>query len=528
MDSRQNGFYGSAWRESQRIGFFLALLLVIGCASTKPRTAHSAIEAEAKSTAEYQPETALAATSPVLVEETPNDSIQRVSAENGLAAPAIAITDESMAGKTFLSPPETPAAPEAIALNQNLAPAGEPLTLEMLESLACENNPTLLQAQAQIEGELGKAIEAGLWPNPRLNYVHEQIGVEGTTGEFVGGTVQQRIITGRKLDLSRAKYLARSRSAEWHALEQQYRVLNDVRRQYFRARAQYELVQLQRELLKNAEDKVLTAREQFNVGQANRVGVHMANVALQRTRLELLRAENEFHQSLEVLSSLVGVDLPTAPLGTPLEGDLTPIDYDESLARLIAQSPQIQAARQKLESDRITIRRETVQPVPDLVLEGGVGRNFEASDNVAMASIGLDIPIFDWNQGTIRQAEADYARQQGELRRLELMLKQHLASTYSSYLTALQHATNYAEIILPEASAAYELQLHGYDEDRLPWTSVLETQKEYFQLRAEYIQHLRAWRESEVLIMGFLLHGGLNAPTGPTPPGHIDSVPKPR
>jgi outer membrane protein TolC len=181
-----------------------------------------------------------------------------------------------------------------------------------------------------------------------------------------------------------------------------------------------------------------------------------------------------------------------------------------------------------LESDRITIRRELVEPVPDIVVEAGVGRNFEADQTTAAARVGIELPIFDRNQGTIRQAEADFARQQGEIRRLELILKQELTRTYRDYLTALQHATNYGEVILPEARSAYELQLRSYKDDRITWPEVLRTQENYFMFRAEYIRNLMAWRENEILISGFLLHGGLMAPSAPPPPGHINAVPKPR
>jgi outer membrane protein TolC len=207
---------------------------------------------------------------------------------------------------------------------------------------------------------------------------------------------------------------------------------------------------------------------------------------------------------------------------------MTPIDWHDALGRLLAEAPQLQAARSKLESDRITMRREIVEPIPDIVVEGGAGYNFEAEETVASARVSVEVPIFDWNQGTIRQAEADYARQQGEVRRIELTMKQDLSRVYRNYLTALQFATNYAESILPDARAAYELQLRSYKDDRIAWAEVLRTQAEYYNLRAEYIRHLIAWRESEVLVAGFLLHGGLMAPAAPPPPGHINSVPKPR
>ena len=42
--------------------------------------------------------------------------------------------------------------------------------LDDLLALAAANNPTLRQAQLQVAGTLGKAVQAGLWPNPVLMY----------------------------------------------------------------------------------------------------------------------------------------------------------------------------------------------------------------------------------------------------------------------------------------------------------------------------------------------------------------------
>lgn len=433
----------------------------------------------------------------------------------------------TQAGNEFIPPPDIPPAPSVVwPMSQQELTSG--LALEETETLACANNPTLLQAKAQVEGIVGKAVQAGLWPNPTLIYSAEQIGVSGTAGEFHGGLVRQRIVTAHKLDLSRAKYLARSRTAQWVALAQQYRVLNDVRIHYFRARGRQEIVEIQRELLKNAEDLVVTFREMHNVGQATRAEVHQANIQLQHQRLNLLMAENDLRQSQEELSALTGTDLPSSLLSTPLEGDLALINWDEALYRLIEDSPQMAAARAKLEADRLTIRREIAEPVPDIVVQGGAGWNAVESETVGMAQVMMEVPIFDWNQGTIRQAEADYARQEGEVRRTQQLLRQHLAQQYRNYVTAVQQVRNFQEVILPEAKAAYDLQLQSYEVDRAPWTEVLAAEQDYFQHRIQYVTNLVMWRENEVSIMGFLLHGGLTNPPTPVPPGHIDAVAQPR
>jgi outer membrane protein TolC len=266
----------------------------------------------------------------------------------------------------------------------------------------------------------------------------------------------------------------------------------------------------------------------YNQGQATRAEIHHANVELQRHRLEVLMTQNDFQQAYNELTALVGINLPVAALQTPLEADMTPFSWEQALARVLEESPQIQAARSKLEADRITVKREIVEPIPNIVVEGGAGHNFEAGQTTATASVAIELPVFDWNQGTIRQAEADYARQQGELRRIELDLQRELGRRYRDYLTALQHVVNYQEVILPESRKEYELQLESYKEDRLAWPVVLESEREYFSLRAEYVRNLIAWREAEVLILGFLLHNGLMPATEPAPAGHINAVPKPR
>ena len=102
-------------------------------------------------------------------------------------------------------------------------PAGIPVTtlgLTDFERIALERNPTLRQAAAQVDGAANRSLQAGLYPNPTIGYIQEQIGALGevrptpsgivasrksTPGELVGGFLQQEIVTGGKLRLSRVQ-----------------------------------------------------------------------------------------------------------------------------------------------------------------------------------------------------------------------------------------------------------------------------------------------------------------------------------
>src|SRR6266446_10682652 len=102
-------------------------------------------------------------------------------------------------------PPTTHPAPEA-QTDSTPRPAqiSDPtLRLEDLEQMALKNNPTLSQAAAEIRAASGRKQQAGLYPDPTVGYE----GAEIRGGSFRGGEqgffVQQNIVLGGKLGLSR-------------------------------------------------------------------------------------------------------------------------------------------------------------------------------------------------------------------------------------------------------------------------------------------------------------------------------------
>ena len=403
------------------------------------------------------------------------------------------------------------------------------LSLADLEQMAVQSNPTLAQAAALIEASQGKALQAGLYPNPTVGYQGEQIGVEGTAGELQGGFIQQEIVTAGKLRLSRAKYQQETVMAEIQALAQQYRVLNGVRVRFWDVLTAQRLVEVRRDLLRIAEDAQQTTEQLVNVGQANRPDLLQAQIEVRRARVELRNAEQRYQGYWAQLAAVVGrPDLCPSLLAGRLDEDGPSPDWEKTLCDLLAASPELQLAQAEVVRDQITVQRERVEPIPNVTVRAATGYNYESRNTVAEAQVSIRLPIWDRNQGTIRQAQADLARAQANVTRVELSLRRRFGDAATRYQTARVSVDDYRTETLPKAKEAYELLLDSFRKRRAAWPQVLVAARNYAEFTVDYLEALHDLRRAEVEIRGLLLVDGLTEPPGPTPQGHIEAVPRPR
>lgn len=408
------------------------------------------------------------------------------------------------------------------------APTG-PLAIADLEQLALANNPTLVQAAAYIDAARGKALQAGLPFNPTAGIVGENIGTDRTAGEWTFFSLQQQIVTGGKLRLSRQKYEQEAELAEIQAYAQRLKVVNGLTAAYFDVLAAQRTVENERLLAKNAEEAMKTTEQLLNLGQANQQDLLQAQVEASQARVAVRTAEARLRQDWVHLATLVGVPgLPQQPLVGQLEPDGPALDRDEALARLLQDSPELAFAVTKVQQDQTQLQRERREPIPNVTVRGGVGYNYEARNPTAQVGLSLPIPVFDRNQGTVRQAAADLARSQAEVTRVQLDLQRRFADAFTRYQTAREQVENFRDEVMPKARKAVELYEEQLKARRAAFPQVLVARRTVYQLNDEYSKSLVQFRRAEVEVRGLLLVDGLTAPSNPTPPGHINAAPRPR
>ncbi len=106
---------------------------------------------------------------------------------------------------------------------------GPLITLEQVLKIAGESNPTLQQAEAEIRASKARQQQSGLYPNPTVAYTGDEIRGGSVGGGKQGFFVQQTVVTGGKLGLSREVFGKDVKLAEIEAQEQKMRVQSAVK-----------------------------------------------------------------------------------------------------------------------------------------------------------------------------------------------------------------------------------------------------------------------------------------------------------
>ncbi len=451
------------------------------------------------------------ALSGALAQQTPN-AVEHQHVHSAPAAkPGQPLDPQAQAGK-----PATDAAPVGLPVIESSA-SGPRMTLAELETMALERNPTIAQAQALVDAAAGKAQQAGLWPNPSFGANGEHVS-KVTGGGALGGFVEQRFVTAHKLGLDR-KVAQQGQAIQVEQLNaQKQRLLNAVRTLYYQALGDQMLIQVRSDLAKLANHAVAVSRELANVGQADKPDLLAAETEAERIQLELVNAQNARNRTWRQLAAITN-----NPALKPvfLEGSLEAvprIDADQALENIYRESPELRAAEVSVRQSEFSVRRATVEKIPDIFIRGGLRNNREFGEVgpfgptrrrglEGIFDISVEIPIFNRNQGAVRaaRAEAEYARL--EVLRTKLSLNARLAAEYKDYLDAAAAVERYRLHILPKARQAYDLYLNNFRQMSGAYPQALIAQRNLFQFQDSYVESLvNVWLHA-VQIQGLLLGG---------------------
>jgi outer membrane protein, heavy metal efflux system len=404
---------------------------------------------------------------------------------------------------------------------------GALVTLEQVLKMAGESNPTLRQAEAEIRAVKARQQQSGLYPNPTLAYTGDEIRGGSVGGGKQGFFVQQTVITGGKLGLSREVFGKEVKLAEIEAEEQKIRVRSAVKMAFLRALAAQELLYARRDMAMISQNATETQRRLMNTGQADETEVLEAEVEAQRMRMSARMQENTLREEWRSLAAVIGQpDLPLTTVGGDLERGWPEVNEEEAVETIAKESPAVRIADVAEARAQSVLGRANREAIPDIQVRGGLEYNHELLSRApfakgweGIAEVAVQIPLFNRNQGNVAAARADIDRARQEKKRIALTLRERAASAVDQYANARLMALEYRDEMLPRAKKAYGLMVEKYGQMLAAYPRVLDAQKRLYGLQIEYIAALESIWTNGIALQGYLLTDGLEAPARP---GEVD------
>jgi cobalt-zinc-cadmium efflux system outer membrane protein len=383
----------------------------------------------------------------------------------------------------------------------------QPLTLADLIQLTLEWNPRLAQAALAVDAAKGRALQAGLYPNPTVKVSDEELGDRtGPGGILTAPLVSQEIVTANKLGLSRAAAVREVDQATLTLLAERYSRFTAVRQGYFDVLTLQRRTAILDELVKLAEQTVAATEKLLEAKQVARLDLLQLEIELERFRAEREATKRELPAAFRRLAANVGVaGLPDAPIVGSLELPVPNYDLEKARLYLLETHPDVRSARLGVQRAQLLLERAQVEAIPNVTVGASYIRQYENRSHDLGISVSVPVPVWNRNQGNIQAAQAQVGEAVQQVRRVENDLTERLATAFGAYASARQRAERYRTAILPKARETYQLSLKAYQGGQFEYLRVLQAQRSVAEANLEYVRSLSELWRSASEIAGLLL-----------------------
>lgn len=398
----------------------------------------------------------------------------------------------------------------------NVASAQEPLpapfpdqvlTLDSLTNLGLQQNPALQRLTFRIEAERGRAVQAGLYPNPQFSVSGENLGSRiGPGGQITAPFFSQEIVTAGKLRLSRAVIEQQVDQATLDLMAQRYILFATVRRGYFDVLTVQRRVEILDSLISLSSKSVETAQRLMEAKEVAELDLIQFRVERNRFRAERDAAERERIAAFRRMAANLGApDLQVTPLEDLLKLPDPVYEFEPAKSLVINTHPQLRAAQVGVSRAQAALQLAEAQPVPNVTVGAGYMRdNIDKQDQWSF-QVGLPIPVFNRNQGNIRSARAEIGEANRQIAETGNDLVARLATSFGDYSAAKERVDQFRTEILPDARKAYELSLNAFQGGEFQYLRVLQAQRTLAEADLEYVRSLGEMWKAAADISGLLL-----------------------
>ncbi|WP_224997710.1 TolC family protein [Cesiribacter sp. SM1] len=327
------------------------------------------------------------------------------------------------------------------------------------EQLFLSNNLLLIAEKLNIQQAEALVMQARLWPNPSLSI--DEVNLWATDRQLAMGEelppltgsrfgknrqisaeLEQVILTARK----RKKLVAMEEVSRDMAAQYFEDLLRNLKIEFRNNLTQLQYLQLYQQVYARQMEetsRLLAAYEQQvirgNINRAELIRLKALLLELRNDHKEIREEVNTLQQQLAVLlhlpaeSYIVLEDGGFLPEYSPLNGTTV----SELLQQAQNYRPDLQAAQLEHTYYERMHAYERAQRVPDLSLKAGYDRGGNFLYNFIGFGVGLDLPIFNRNQGQIRYAQLGIEKSRLQQSHTQRTVETEVMAAYRNLLNSI-------------------------------------------------------------------------------------------
>ena len=409
----------------------------------------------------------------------------------------------------FLFGPWSLAPAQVRSVNTILAPYFDPLQGASSNDLirrALSSNGEIAAVRLEIDRARARMRQAGLRPNPTLDF-------EQSNGKYTGSSGESETIIGvalplevggqrrRRIELARAELEA----VEAEVADRERRLAAEVRSVYVEALAALRELEITENLNNLDLQTTRFIQARVNEGETAPIELNLVRAEVDRLRSRRALVEGRLKASLLRLKNLAGMsaaeplrlreDLSKPVLPAPPASLAAAIDIalrhrpDLKLARLNEEVAQagLSLARANSTPDvtafsRYTLNRSSYEDTP-------VGVRSDR-DKLLTFGVSIGIPVFNRNQGT--KAEFAAAISQAERRRefLETVVRSEVESAFVRYQAAQAAVATYEQGVIARSNDNIRVVRAAYELGQFSITDLLNEQRRLVDSQRDFTETL--------------------------------------
>lgn len=424
---------------------------------------------------------------------------------------------------------------------QPAEPAG-PLTLSNALELALKNSPELSIFAWDDRISEARRLQAGLRPNPELGFEIEEIRLsdgsdfvstfgtelvveEGASAGF--GEAEYTLSFSQLIELG-GKRMKRVRAAElegevFHRSYEIARadVLSDVAAKFVKVLGAQERVLLSEEILQLTTNIANAISARVSAGQVSPIEQTRSEVQVSQAQIALGREKRLLEAARVMLAATWGADEPQFGHAVGTLEQTPKLKSGPELKAMIENTPDLLYWTSELNHLTSLVTLERAQSRPDLEVTFGYrmqsldSRDFSSFDSGAFQGVGrnsfsdsredslvlefsLPLPLFDRNQGNVREAEYQVQKASARRNAIEFRIRSLIDSSLKRLDAVEQEIRGLRDEVLPGAEDAFNASNRGYSAGKFGYLEVLDAQRTLVDARGQYLDALVEFHQERI------------------------------